>query len=92
MVTLPYIYMNKEIILGIPKDILVKSSKLVIKKPGVFSIVGGTAGTGMGIASAVLGGNSLTSTAAIVVGIAGVGLGISINKISHKISQNLSRL
>lgn len=78
--------------LRMPKEILVKSAKFAVRRPGVPAILGGTAATGLGIADAVLGGNPLHFITAISVGIGTVHVGIDVNRWFAKLTSINNRL
>jgi len=81
------IYMDKERMLGMPKEILAKATEFAERKSGSYSIVGGTAGTGLAITDAVvLGGNLSHDIAGVGFGIVAIGVGIIVNKAMQDIS------
>ncbi len=81
--------MDKERILRIPKEILVKSAKLVIRKSSTVLIIGGSAGAAFGITRGVLGGDFSIYDRVIGFGILATGVGLDINKMGTISAENI---
>ncbi len=81
--------MAKERMLRMPKEILAKAAKFVIRKSGTVLTMGGSAGAAFGITRVVLGGDFSTYDRAIGFGILLTRVVLDINKMRTRSAKNI---